>query len=69
MNSRSSAKFFSELQAMNAGQSPQYRDKGGPVTNIGDINVNVTSDAAEPQLGRQIARDLERELRFKTSTL
>jgi TP901 family phage tail tape measure protein len=46
MNARSSRQFRTELQSMNAGQTPQFRDKGGSVTTIGDINVNVSSDTA-----------------------
>lgn len=70
MNARSARQWSSQLQAMNAGQSPQYRDKGGPVTNIGDINVNVTSDTSVPaQAGREIASTLRRELRRGTSTI
>jgi TP901 family phage tail tape measure protein len=71
MNARTSGKFFSQLQAMNAGQSPQQRDKGGPVTNFGDVNVNMPdgTQASDPQLARRIGAELERELRFRTSKL
>jgi len=72
MNRRSSGRFFSQLQAMNAGQSPSYRETGGSVTNIGDINVNVTggSGSENPeQASRQIASGLRRELRRQTSRL
>jgi hypothetical protein len=70
MNARSSRKWFSQLQAMNAGQSPQYRDKGGSVTNEGDTNINVSiSDGARLPEVRQFARDLERELRFENLKL
>jgi hypothetical protein len=55
---------------MNAGQTPQFRDKGGPVTNVGDINVNVSTDTASArQTGRGIASELRRELRRRTSKL
>lgn len=72
VNSRSTRQFFSQIQAMNAGQSPQFRDTGGAVTNIGDINVNVTGGAGSENpdsTGRQIANSLRRELRRKTSAL
>ena len=73
MNAGSSRKFFTQLQAMNAGQSPQYRDKGGPVTNnsIGDININMPegTSVSDPSLVRNIASDLRRELRRQTSIL
>ena len=71
INRRQTANFLPQLQAMNAGQSPQFRDKGGPVTNIGDINVNMPdgTSATDPRLGRSIASELKRELRFQTSTI
>jgi hypothetical protein len=70
MNARSTRQFRTELQAMNAGQTPQFRDKGGPVTNVGDINVNVSTDTASArQTGRGIASELRRELRRRTSKL
>jgi TP901 family phage tail tape measure protein len=70
MNARSSRQFRTELQSMNAGQTPQYRDKGGSVTTVGDINVNVSSDTASArQTGRGIASEVRRELRRGTSRL
>ncbi len=71
VNSRQTGKFFSQLQAMNAGQSPQQRDKGGPVTNFGDVNLNFAdgTQASDPQLARRIGAELKRELRFQTSKL
>ncbi len=71
MNARSARRFFPQMSAMNAGQEPAFRDQGGSVTNIGDINVNVTGTGSEsPELaGRQIASSLRRELRRKTSTI
>ena len=72
MNRRSSGRFFSQLQAMNAGQAPAFRESGGSVTNVGDINVNVTggSGSENPdQAARQIASGLRRELRRNTSRI
>jgi hypothetical protein len=69
VNSRSARRFSSELQAMNAGSEPTYRDRGGPVTNVGDINVSVTQGEAANQTARQIATALRRELRRGTSRL
>lgn len=70
VNARAASNFTPQLQAMNAGQSPQFRDKGGSVTNIGDINVNMSTDSSSnPQIGRSIASELRRELRRQTSTL
>lgn len=72
MNSKSVRKFFPQISAMNAGQSPQFRESGGSVTNIGDINVNVTGGAGSENpgaTGRQIASSLARELRRNSSKI
>ncbi len=69
MNARSSRRFSSELQAMNAGREPIFRDKGGAVTNVGDINVSVTQGETASNTARQIASSLRRELRRGTSRL
>lgn len=72
VNSGSTDKFFSQLQAINAGQSPAFREQGGPTNNFGDINVNVSGGAGSEspdQTARQIASGLRRELRRKTSRL
>ena len=63
INARSSQRFFSQLQAMNAGQNPNFRAAGGPVTNVGDVNVNIkTSDPSQID-GRKLGRELRREIR------
>ena len=67
MNKKSSGKFFSQLQAMNGNQLPQFREQGGPVTNVGDINVSVNSQPGDSVSGRDIAIALRRELRRQTS--
>lgn len=69
MNQKSSNRFFSQLQAMNAGQMPQFREHGGAVTNVGDINVSINGANPESISGRDIATSLRRELRRKTSKL
>jgi len=55
-------KWFSDLQRMNAGMQPQFRQSGGPVTvSVGDINVN---EAASPrETVDQIWHQLERKFR------
>lgn len=72
INPKSTRQFFSQIQAINAGQQPVYRQQGGPIS-IGDINVTVqggSSDTARGQAsGRAIARVLEREVRRGTSRL
>jgi TP901 family phage tail tape measure protein len=69
INARSSRQFFSQLQAINAGRQPQYRDQGGIVNNIGDINVSIRQGETSQQTAREIAFALRRELRRGTSTL
>lgn len=62
VNARDSSRFFSELRAINAGQQPVLRDQGGSVTNVGDINVNISNTNGGVD-GRQIADTLRREFR------
>ena len=69
VNARSSKRFFSQLQAINAGKQPVFRQEGGPVTNVGDINVSVSGGNDSSQTGRQVARSIRRELRRGTSQL
>ncbi len=62
-NARSSQRFFSQLQAMNAGQQPVFRNDGGDTynTNVGDINV---SGASGPEVtARTIMQRIRREER------
>ena len=69
VNARSTRKFFSQLQAMNAGVQPRHFQEGGPVTNFGDINVTVDNSRGGESTGRQIARSLKRELRRNNTSL
>lgn len=66
VNDRSAGRFFSQLQAINAGQTPTFRQDGGPVTNVGDINVSIKTNDASKIDGRQIGRDIQREMRRGT---
>jgi len=62
-NARSSRRFFSQLQAMNAGQNPVFRSEGGDTynTNVGDINV---SGGGNPQqAAREVMKAIRREER------
>lgn len=66
MNGKSSAKFFSQLQAMNAGQRPAFRENGGEVSiQMGDVVVN--NPQGTPAIGvnaaRGVAKDIKREIR------
>jgi len=69
VNARSTRQFFSQLVAMNAGVKPIYRQDGGAVTNIGDINVTVPGGPTTRQTAREIATALRREVRRGTSKL
>lgn len=70
INAKSARDFFPQLQAINAGQAPVYRDQGGSVTNIGDVNVTLQGGEGPPaQTVREIATGLRRELRRKTVKL
>ncbi|REJ65629.1 MAG: phage tail tape measure protein [Planctomycetota bacterium] len=69
VNARATRKFFSQLVAINAGVQPVFRQEGGPVTNIGDINVTVQGGQTSRQSARSIAAGVRRELRRGTSTL
>jgi TP901 family phage tail tape measure protein len=69
VNSKSAQRFFSQLQAINAGARPVFRDQGGSVTNVGDINVSVHGGSTGRQTARSIAAELRRELRRGTSRL
>ena len=64
VNRQSTQRFFSQLQAMNAGIEPQFRQEGGNVVNIGDVNVTTSADAKNgAMIGRQIVQVLNREMR------
>ena len=69
INAASARRFAAQLTAINAGVQPVYRSEGGSITNIGDINVNVTGGGASRQTAREIAAELRRELRRGTATL
>lgn len=59
---RNSQRFFSELNAMNQGSRPVYREQGGTVTNVGDINVTVNGGDSSQQTVREIGRALRRDV-------
>lgn len=61
--------FFPQIQAMNAGVTPVFRQDGGTVTNVGDVNINVTESASPRDTAREVMKQLNRELRRKTFTL
>ena len=63
VNARQSKRFFSQLNAMNQGSQPVYREQGGPVTNVGDVNVTVNGGDSSSQTVREIGTQLQREIR------
>jgi predicted nuclease with TOPRIM domain len=69
INSDSSKKFFSELSSMNNGGQPVYREQGGSVTNVGDVNVTVNGGDSSQQTVREIGYALRREMRRGTIKL
>jgi|WetSurMetagenome_2_1015567.scaffolds.fasta_scaffold21352_2 TP901 family phage tail tape measure protein len=69
MNSAASTKFAPQLQAMNAGKTPIFRDRGGSVTTVGDINVTVQGGDTSQQTLESIGRGLQRMVRRKTLKL
>ncbi len=62
-NAKSSRRFFSQLQAMNAGRTPVYRESGGSTTNIGDVSINVNESSSPRQTGREVMQAFRRETR------
>lgn len=62
-------RFFPQVQAMNAGVQPVFRESGGIVNNVGDIHVTVNEAKNGRVTGREVTRALNRELRKRTSNL
>jgi len=69
VNAASSRKFFSQLVAINNNKQPVYRASGGPVTNVGDVNISVNGASAPKETARAVAAELTRELRRNTSRI
>ena len=63
MNTKASRKFFAQLTAMNAGIKPIFRQSGGVVTNVGDVNITVQGSAEPRQTARETMRAFRRETR------
>jgi TP901 family phage tail tape measure protein len=68
-DAKNSARFASELNAMNLGSQPVYREQGGSVTNVGDVNVTVNGGDSSQQTVREIGQQLRRELQRGTIKL
>ncbi len=69
MNPIASREWYSTLMSMNAGMKPRYFSEGGPVTknvtNVGDIHVTVNGQGSSVN-GRQLAKEMRREVRRRT---
>jgi hypothetical protein len=70
VNAKSSAKFASQLQAINAGRAPVFRQDGGMVDNsIGDVSFTINESKTPQATAREVMRQLKREDRRGTSRL
>ena len=69
VNAPAARQFYPQLQAMNSGSQPIFRDRGGSVTNVGDINVNVKGGDTSQQTIKEIALGLRRGIQRKTIKL
>ena len=69
VNAKSTKQFFSQLVAMNADTRPIYWRKGGPVTNVGDVNITVQGAPTPQQTARETMSAFRREMRRRTSSL
>jgi hypothetical protein len=69
ISARNTRRFSSQINAMNQGSQPVYREQGGPVTNVGDINVSVNGGDSSQQTMREIGRALRREIQRGTIKL
>ena len=69
MNTKASRRFASQLTAMNAGVQPQFRQSGGAVTNIGDVNISVQGATLPAQTARETMAAFKREYRRSGTTL
>lgn len=69
VNAAASRRFIPELNAINQGLAPSPRNNSQTTNNSfsGDININVPAGTSVN--GRQVAADIRRELRRKTSSL
>ncbi len=66
MNPRSTQRFFSQIQAINAGQQPVYRQQGGSVTNVTVGDINVDGASAPQETARAVWAKIRREARRGT---
>ena len=63
INPDSTRKFFSQIQAINAGKPPIFREEGGGVTNIGDVKININGSESPQATAREVMKAFRREKR------
>ncbi len=68
-NPKASRQFYTQLVAMNAGMRPSFKANGGPVVNVGDINVNMSGTNNNRQDALNVATVIRREIRRNTLKL
>lgn len=69
VSAKGSQSFFSQLQAINAGARPNFRQDGGQVTNVGDISINVNGAQSPHATARETITAIRRELRRGSSRI
>lgn len=65
VNPRASQAFRPLLSFLNRAAMPNFQN-GGDVTNVGDININISGQEASKVNGRDLAQQVRRELRKRT---
>ncbi len=68
MNAHASRRFYTQLLAMN-NNGVRHMSNGGPVTNIGDLNVTVQSSGNSTVDAAKIGKALQRAIRQRRITL
>jgi hypothetical protein len=63
VNPNSTRKFFSQIQAINAGKPPIFRSEGAGVTNIGDVKISINGSESPQATAREVMRAFRREKR------
>ena len=63
INAKAASKFFPQLVAMNSGIKPIFRQDGGTVTNVGDVNITVQGSAEPRQTARETLKAFRRVVR------
>ena len=63
-NAQATRDFFPQIQAMNAGARPGFRDQGGSINNsVGNITVNVNESKSPQETSKSVMDRINRDLR------